>query len=136
MPNHPRNEARQLPIARQLVTKSHPRSGAVRRFESSSVRGAPPARPQRWDARHEPALAGVRPRIDGLRLDARSERKDRSDAEIYGFSAGFRKAFDGVIGELARAGHLMVDALNTDRVPIEQSASHLLSTLQQRRNGH
>lgn len=62
--------------------------------------------------------------------------KDRSDAEIYGFSAGFRKAFDGVIGELARAGHLMVDALNTDRVPIEQSASHLLSTLQQRRNGH
>ncbi|HWC73860.1 MAG TPA: hypothetical protein VG454_07970 [Gemmatimonadales bacterium] len=62
--------------------------------------------------------------------------KDRPDAEIYGFSAGFRKAFDGVISELARAGHLMVDALNTDRVPVEQSASRLLSTLQQRRNGH
>jgi thymidylate kinase len=62
--------------------------------------------------------------------------KDRPDAEIYGFSAGFRKAFDGVLAELKRAGHVIVDALNTDRVPIEQSASRLLSTLQQRRNGH
>ena len=62
--------------------------------------------------------------------------KDRSDAEIYGFSAGFRKAFDRVIAELARAGHLIVDALNTDRLPVEQSASRLLSTLKQRRNGH
>jgi nicotinamide riboside kinase len=62
--------------------------------------------------------------------------KDRSDAEIYGFSAGFRKAFDRVIAEFAKAGHVMVDALNTDRVPIEQSASRLLSRLKQRRNGH
>ncbi len=62
--------------------------------------------------------------------------KDRSDAEIYGFSAGFRKAFDRVIAELAKAGHVMVDALNTDRVPVEQSASRLLSRLKQRRNGH
>jgi len=62
--------------------------------------------------------------------------KDRSDAEIYGFSAGFRKAFDRVIAEFAKAGHVMVDALNTDRVPVEQSASRLLSRLKQRRNGH
>jgi thymidylate kinase len=62
--------------------------------------------------------------------------KDRSDAEISGFSAGFRKAFDRAIAELARAGHVVVDALNTDRDPMEQSAARLLTTLKQRRNGH
>jgi len=62
--------------------------------------------------------------------------KDRPDTEIYGFSAGFRKAFDAVIAEFAKGGHLMVDALNTDRIPVEQSASHLMATLSQRRNGH
>lgn len=62
--------------------------------------------------------------------------KDSPDHEIYGFSAGFRKAFDGVIAELSRAGHVIVDALNTDRVPVEESATHLLATLKHRRNGH
>lgn len=62
--------------------------------------------------------------------------KHLPDAEIYGFSAGFRKAFDRVIAELAKAGHLVVDALNTDRAPVEQNATRLVATLQQRRNGH
>ena len=60
--------------------------------------------------------------------------KDRPDEEIHGFSAGFRKAFDRVIGEFAKAGHLVVDALNTDRAPVEQNASHLMATLALRRN--
>jgi hypothetical protein len=62
--------------------------------------------------------------------------KDRPDAEIHGFSAGFRKAFDGVIAELAKAGHLVVDALNTDRAPVEQNAFRLMTTLSQRSNGN
>lgn len=64
------------------------------------------------------------------------EFKNSADAEIYGFAAGFRKAFDRVIAELARAGHLVVDALNTERSPVEQTASRLMATLQKRRNGH
>lgn len=62
--------------------------------------------------------------------------KHRTDAEISGFSAGFRKAFDRAIAELARAGHLVVDALSTDLDPMEQTAARLLATLKQRRNGH
>ena len=62
--------------------------------------------------------------------------KDRSDAEISGFAAGFRRAFDRAIAELARAGHVVVDALSTDRDPTEQSAARLMATLKQRRNGH
>lgn len=62
--------------------------------------------------------------------------KHLPDAEIHGFAAGFRKAFDRVIADLARAGHLVVDALNTDRAPVEQNATRLMATLQQRRNGH
>ena len=62
--------------------------------------------------------------------------KDRPDAEIHGFSAGFRKAFDRVIAELAKAGHLVVDALNTDRGPVEQNAFRLMTTLSQRSNGN
>jgi thymidylate kinase len=59
-----------------------------------------------------------------------------SDEEIYGFAAGFRKAFDRVISEISRAGHLVVDALRTDRDPQDETAARLMSRLQQRRNGH
>ena len=62
--------------------------------------------------------------------------KDRSDDEIYGFAAGFRKAFDRVIAEIARAGHLVVDALRTDRDPEDETAARLMARLQTRRNGH
>lgn len=62
--------------------------------------------------------------------------KDLPDAEIHGFAEGFRAAFDRVIAELSKAGHLIVDALNTDRAPVEQNASRLVAALQQKRNGH
>jgi deoxyadenosine/deoxycytidine kinase len=62
--------------------------------------------------------------------------KDSSDAEIFGFSAGFRNAFDRVIAELSKAGHLIVDALRTDRGPREHHEARLLAALQPRRNGH
>lgn len=62
--------------------------------------------------------------------------KDRSDEEIYGFAAGFRKAFDRVIAEISRAGHLVVDALRTDTAPQQENADRLMTTLLQRRNGH
>ncbi len=62
--------------------------------------------------------------------------KDRPDHEIYGFSAGFRKAFDRVVAEISRAGHLVVDALRTDRDPEDETAARLMARLQTRRNGH
>jgi len=62
--------------------------------------------------------------------------KDRSDEEIYGFSAGFRKAFDRVVAEMSKAGHLVVDALRTDKQPQDETASRLMTTLQRKRNGH
>lgn len=62
--------------------------------------------------------------------------KGLPDEEIHGFSEGFRAAFDRVIAELAKAGHLIVDALNTDRAPVEQNASRLVEALQHKRNGH
>jgi cytidylate kinase len=62
--------------------------------------------------------------------------KDRSDGEIYGFSAGFRKAFDRVIAEISKAGHLVVDALRTDRDPQDETAAALIARLKTRRNGH
>ncbi|HXM37882.1 MAG TPA: hypothetical protein VN908_04380 [Gemmatimonadales bacterium] len=62
--------------------------------------------------------------------------KDLPDEEIYGFSAGFRKAFDRVIAELTKAGHLVVDALSTDRSAPQQSAARLMAALKPRRNGH
>lgn len=62
--------------------------------------------------------------------------KDRSDAEIFGFAAGFRKAFDRVISELTRTGHLVVDALSTEREALRESTARLIAALQQKRNGH
>lgn len=62
--------------------------------------------------------------------------KDRSDAEISGFAAGFRRAFDRAVAELARAGHLVVDALSTDGAPMEHSTERLVTALKKRRNGH
>ena len=62
--------------------------------------------------------------------------KDSSDEEIFGFSAGFRRAFDRVIAEISRAGHLVVDALRTDAGPQHETTDRLMTTLKQRRNGH
>jgi thymidylate kinase len=62
--------------------------------------------------------------------------KDASDAEIYGFAAGFRKAFDRVIAEISKAGHLVVDALRTDRGAQNENAERLMLALSKRRNGH
>ena len=62
--------------------------------------------------------------------------KDRSDEEIYGFAAGFRKAFDRVIAEISKAGHLVVDALRTDRGAQNDNAERLMLALKKRRNGH
>ena len=62
--------------------------------------------------------------------------KAGSDAEIFGFSAGFRKAFDRVISEMEKTSHLVVDALQTDRAPVEQNESHLMATLQRLHSGN
>jgi thymidylate kinase len=62
--------------------------------------------------------------------------KGLPDEEIFGFSAGFRRAFERAIGELAEAGHIVVDTLKTDAGPVDENTAQLLSTLQQRRNGH
>jgi thymidylate kinase len=62
--------------------------------------------------------------------------KDSSDEEIYGFAAGFRKAFDRVIAEISKAGHLVVDALRTDRGAENENAQQLMLALKRRRNGH
>jgi nicotinamide riboside kinase len=58
------------------------------------------------------------------------------DEEIFGFSAGFRRAFDRVITEISKTGHLVVDALRTDRGALAENAQRLMLTLGQRRNGN
>ena len=62
--------------------------------------------------------------------------KDLPDAEIFGFSAGFRKAFERAIGELAQAGHIVVDTLKTDTDPVDENTARLMTKLKQRRNGN
>jgi thymidylate kinase len=62
--------------------------------------------------------------------------KGLPDEEIFGFSAGFRRAFERAIGELAEAGHIVVDTLKTDAGPVDENTAQLMSKLQQRRNGH
>jgi len=62
--------------------------------------------------------------------------KDRLDSEIFGFSAGFRRAFERAIGELKRAGHVVVEALSTEDDPQDRSAAQLMAALKHRRNGH
>lgn len=58
------------------------------------------------------------------------------DEEIFGFAAGFRRAFERAIKELAEAGHIFVDSLKTDTGPVDESTAHLLAKLRLRRNGH
>src|SRR5262249_46132109 len=56
--------------------------------------------------------------------------KDRPDAEIYGFTAGFRRAFERVVADLAAAGRLTVDAFPTGDGYPDQHAARLLAGLQ------
>lgn len=62
--------------------------------------------------------------------------KALSDAEIFGFSDGFRRAFERAIGELAQAGPLVVDTLRTDTGPPDENTANLMARLKLRRNGH
>lgn len=62
--------------------------------------------------------------------------KSLPDEEIFGFSAGFRRAFERAVGELAHAGHILVDSLKTDAGPVDESTARLMTKLKLRRNGH
>lgn len=62
--------------------------------------------------------------------------KDLPDDEIFGFSAGFRRAFERAISELTQAGHIVVDSLKTDTGPLAENTARLLTKLKPRRNGH
>jgi len=62
--------------------------------------------------------------------------KALSDAEIFGFSDGFRRAFERAIGELSQAGPLAVDTLRTDSAPPNENTAQLMSRLKLRRNGN
>lgn len=62
--------------------------------------------------------------------------KNLRDDEIFGFSAGFRRAFERAIGELSQAGHVVVDTLSTDADPVDENTARLMSRLTKRRNGH
>ena len=62
--------------------------------------------------------------------------KGLSDDEIFGFSAGFRRAFERTIGELSQAGPVAIDTLSTDTAPQDENTARLLSRLKLRRNGH
>ena len=62
--------------------------------------------------------------------------KDLPDAEIFGFSEGYRRAFERAIGELSQAGHIVVDSLKTDARPVDETTTALMAKLQKRRNGH
>jgi hypothetical protein len=52
--------------------------------------------------------------------------KHAADAEIYRFTAEFRRAFDLVLGDLAAAGSLEVMQLDTEGEPLDQSVHRLL----------
>jgi hypothetical protein len=62
--------------------------------------------------------------------------KNLPDAEIFGFAAGFRRAFERAIGELSQAGHVVVDTLSTESDPVDENTARLMSRLTKRRNGH
>jgi thymidylate kinase len=62
--------------------------------------------------------------------------KHLPDDEIFGFSAGFRRAFERAIGELSQAGHVVVDTLSTEADPLDENTARLLSRLTKRGNGH
>jgi nicotinamide riboside kinase len=62
--------------------------------------------------------------------------KELPDAEIFGFAAGFRRAFERAIGELAQAGHIVVDSLKTDTAPVDENTARLMTKLKQRHNGN
>jgi nicotinamide riboside kinase len=62
--------------------------------------------------------------------------KDKPDDEVFGFSAGFRRAFERAIDELAQVGHIIVESLKTDGAPVDENTARLLTKLKQRRNGH
>lgn len=62
--------------------------------------------------------------------------KQSSDAEIFGFSAGFRRAFERAIDELRQVGHIVVDSLSTEMHPLAGATAQVTARLQHRRNGH
>jgi hypothetical protein len=62
--------------------------------------------------------------------------KHLPDAEIFGFAAGFRRAFERAIGELSQAGHVVVDTLSTESDPVDENTARLMARLTKRRNGH
>jgi len=56
--------------------------------------------------------------------------KHLADDEIYDFTAGFRRAFERVVTDLAAAGALTVDTLDTEGLPPDLGADRLLTTLE------
>jgi hypothetical protein len=71
-----------------------------------------------------------------IRTRAKSHRMmNGSDGAIRRFTNGYRGAFDTVIDDLRRAGHLAVHQVRTDG-PLNRSAARLKTTLSRHRNGH
>lgn len=58
--------------------------------------------------------------------------KHLPDEEIFGFSAGFRRAFERAISELAEVGHIVVDSLRTDTGPLDANTAQLMVKLMPR----
>jgi len=58
--------------------------------------------------------------------------KHLPDEEIFGFSAGFRRAFERAIHDLAEVGHIIVDSLRTDAGPLEENTAQLMVKLMPR----
>jgi energy-coupling factor transporter ATP-binding protein EcfA2 len=57
--------------------------------------------------------------------------------DVVGFSAGFRRALERAISDLAHGGgHFVVDTLQTELHPADENTAALMSKLKQRRNGH
>lgn len=57
--------------------------------------------------------------------------------DVVGFSAGFRRALERAISDLADGGgHFVVDTLKTEAGPVDENTAALMAKLKQRRNGH
>jgi nicotinamide riboside kinase len=62
--------------------------------------------------------------------------KDKPDAEIHGFSAGFRRAFERVIADLLASGDLNLRTLDTEALTPDHHADWLLATMEQAHRGN
>ena len=62
--------------------------------------------------------------------------KDKPDAEIFGFAAGFRRAFERVIADMLGSGEVRLRTLDTEALTPDHHADWLFATMDQTAHGN